>query len=352
MQATTAPDQPFPKLKIVLDAMGGDHAPTNEVAGALLALQQSNKSFEVVLVGNKDAIHREFSSQNADPSSCTVVHASEVITMEDPPTAALKQKKDSSLAVGMRLHLEKKADAFVSAGNTGAVLSASTLILGRVKGVSRPTIGAFFPSEQGVCLVLDAGTNVNCRAQHLYEFAVMGSIYAKRMFKYENPRVGLLNVGEEATKGTEVVQEAYRMLKNSRLNFVGNVEGRDILKGHAQVVVCDGFVGNAVLKFGESVPSFMKARLTQYAERSLFNKLRVGLAKAILKASLKDMDYEEHGGVPVLGVNGVSIIGHGGSTPKAIKNMIIKAADVARNQINKHIEEALAPENVGAGAAA
>lgn len=344
------------KLRIVLDAMGGDFAPVNEVAGALSALRESKREFEVILVGREDAIWNELKSRNADPASWVVVHASEIITMDDPPTAALKQKKDSSLAVAMRLHQEGKADAFVSAGNTGAVLSASTLILGRIKGVSRPTIGAFFPSEQGVCLVLDAGTNVDCRAQHLYEFAVMGSIYAKNMFGYENPRVALLNVGEESIKGTEVVQEAYKLLKASRLNFIGNVEGRDILKGAAQVVVCDGFVGNVVLKFGESVPSFLKSRLKQYAGESIWKKLRIAIVRGALRSSLKDMDYEEHGGVPVLGVNGVSIIGHGSSTPKAIKNMILKAAEVASRQINKHIEEALAaplaPRNVGAGAAA
>lgn len=336
--------------------MGGDHAPANEVAGAISAVAESKNAIEVVLVGKEDAIRQELRRFNAGPASCTIVHASEIITMDDPPTAALKQKKDSSLAVAMRFHLEGKADAFVSTGNTGAVLSASTLILGRIKGVSRPTIGAFFPSEKGVCLVLDAGTNVDCRAQHLYEFAVMGSIYAKNMFHYENPRVGLLNIGEEAIKGTQEVQDAYKLLNASKLNFVGNVEGRDILKGEAQVVVCDGFVGNVVLKFGESVPSFLKSKLQQYAGRSLWNKLRVGLARGALKSSLKDMDYEEYGGVPVLGVNGVSMIGHGGSTPKAIKNMILKAAEVARHQLNKHIEEALAApmksQDVGAGAAA
>jgi glycerol-3-phosphate acyltransferase PlsX len=329
------------RLKIVVDAMGGDYAPANEVAGALASLRERRVGFDLILVGNEDAIRRELRLNSAVPDELTIVHASEVISMDDSPTAALRHKKDSSLAVGMRLHQEGKADAFVSAGNTGAVLSASTLILGRVKGVSRPTIGAFFPSATGVCLLLDAGTNVDCRAQHLYEFAVMGSIYARKIFKYENPTVALLNVGEEATKGTEVVLEAYSMLKSSPLNFIGNVEGRDILKGRAQVVVCDGFVGNVVLKFGESVPAFLKSQLRAYAARGFFQKLTVGWMRGPLRASLKGMDYEEHGGVPVLGVNGVSIIGHGGSSPKAIKNMILKAAEVAGSRLNKHIEDAL-----------
>lgn len=329
------------KLRIVLDAMGGDHAPANEVAGAVQSLRQADNEFQVILVGKEMEIWREIRAQNAQGLSISVVNAEEVITMDDSPTAALKQKKGSSLAVGMQLHKEGKADAFASAGNTGAVLSASTLILGRIKGVSRPTIGAFFPSETGVCLLVDAGTNVDCRAQHLYEFAIMGSTYARRVFNYENPKVGLLNIGEEKLKGTEVVQEAYVMLESSSLNFIGNVEGRDILKGKAQVVVCDGFVGNVILKFGESVPGFLKSKLRQYAGASLWRKLLIGMARGSLRASLRDMDYEEFGGVPVLGVNGVSIIGHGSSSPKAFKNMILTAVRVARSQLNKYIEEAM-----------
>ncbi len=322
--------------------MGGDYAPANEVAGAIEALRQTNNEFEIIFVGREAQIREQLAVRNAEGLSYSIVNADEVITMEDSPTAALKQKKNSSLAVGMQLHKEGKGDAFVSTGNTGAVLSASTLILGRIKGVSRPTISAFFPSERGVCLLLDAGTNVDCRAQHLYEFGVMGSIYAKKILQYKNPTVGLLNVGEEKLKGTEIVQEAYKLLASGKLNFIGNIEGRDILKGKAQVIVCDGFVGNIILKFGESVPSFLKSRLKQFAGESFLNKIVVGISRNALRLSLKDMDYEEHGGVPVLGVNGVSIIGHGGSTPKAIKNMILKAVEVAKSQINTHIEEALA----------
>ncbi len=322
--------------------MGGDFAPGNEVAGAIEALRQGRNEFEVILVGKEEEIRAQLKAHDTKGLSYSIVHADEVITMDDPPTAALKQKKNSSLAVGMRLHQEGKAEAFASAGNTGAVLSASTLILGRVKGVSRPTIGAFLPSEEGVCLLVDAGTNVDCRAQHLYEFAVMGSIYAKKIFKYENPKVGLLNVGEEKSKGTEVVMEAYSLLESSALNFVGNIEGRDILKGKVQVVVCDGFVGNVILKFGESVPSFLKSKLRQYASGGILRKLMIGMARGSLRAALRDMDYEEFGGVPVLGVNGVSIIGHGSSTPKAFKNMILKAAEVAQSQLNITIEDAMA----------
>lgn len=330
------------KPTIIVDAMGGDFAPANEVAGSILALREGGAAFSVLLVGREPEIRRALAEQGVSGPVPEVVNADDVITMEDSPTAALKQKKNSSLAVGMNLHKEGRGQAFVSAGNTGAVLSASTLILGRVKGVSRPTIGAFFPTEQGVCLLVDAGTNVDCRAQHLYEFAVMGSIYAKKIFKYERPLVGLLNIGEEESKGSEVVREAYKLLKASSLNFAGNVEGRDILTGKLQVVVCDGFVGNSILKFAESVPSFLKAKLKNHADRSLLRKGVLGLVRGTLRSVFREMDYEEYGGVPVLGVNGVSIIGHGKSTPKAIKNMILKAAELASVDLNKHIEASLA----------
>lgn len=335
------------RLKIALDAMGGDFAPEREVAGAVEALRQSRNAFEVVLVGNERSIQTELTKLDTSGLPLSVVPASQVITMEDSPTAAVKTKKDSSLAVGVRLHQEGKVDAFASAGNTGAVLSASTLILGRISGVSRPTIGTFIPADKGVCLMLDAGTNVDCRAQHLYEFGVMGSIYFSLMRKKERPTVALLNVGEERSKGTEVVLQAFELLEKSGLNFIGNVEGRDILRAKADVVVCDGFVGNIVLKFGESVPRFLKSRMLQYADRSVFHKILVGIARFPLKGALRDLDPNEEGGVPVLGVNGVSIIGHGSSSVKGIKNMVLRAAEVAATGLNKKIEAALSAAPAG-----
>ncbi len=330
------------KLRIALDAMGGDYAPDREIGGALEALLLAGNEIEVILVGNEQTIRKRLLSRAGSDLRISIFHASQTITMEDSPTAALKHKKDSSLAVGMRLHKEGAADAFVSAGNTGAVLSAATLILGRIKGVSRPTIGTFIPSERGVCLLLDAGANIDSRAQHLYEFAVMGSVYFRIVRKKENPTVALLNVGEEKTKGTEVVAKAYELLSASKLNFIGNVEGGDILDSKADVVVCDGFVGNILLKFGESVPRFLKNRLKQFADINLINKLAVGMSVRPLRTSLKDMDPNAEGGVPVLGVNGVTIIGHGNSSESGIKNMILRAAEVAKNQINHQIETALA----------
>lgn len=334
---------PSNRVRVVLDAMGGDHAPDHEVAGALLAIREASDRLDLTLVGDEPRVRKLWEAAGGSTSSVRFVHATQVITMEDSPTAAVKAKRDSSLAVGMRLHQEGGADAFVSAGNTGAVLSAATLILGRIKGVSRPTIGTFIPAERGVCLMLDAGTNVDCRAQQLYEFGIMGSIYFQRVVGKDKPTVALLNVGEERVKGTEVVLEAFGMLEKSSINFVGNVEGRDILKAKADVVVCDGFTGNIVLKFGESVPSFLKTMLKNAAERSLMDKLALGVARGAMRRALKVLDPNEYGGVPVLGVNGVAIIGHGSATANGIKNMILKAIEVANSGLHQHIANALAP---------
>jgi glycerol-3-phosphate acyltransferase PlsX len=328
-------------ITIAVDAMGGDYAPSVVVDGALHALRERPGRFSVTLVGQRDKIDgelRKHSRQGVAGGTCTVVHASEVIEMHDTPTAALKTKRDSSIGVGLTLHREGKANAFVSAGNTGAVLSASTLILGRIPGVGRPTIGALIPTAQDPCLLVDAGTNVDCRPRHLLEFAVMGSMYIAAMLGKANPAVGLLNIGEEENKGNETVQEAFGLLKNSKLNFSGNVEGRDVLKGNVDVVVCDGFVGNILLKFGESVPAFFKAKFTSFASASLPRKLIALVARNGLRSVMKELDYQEHGGVPLLGVNGVAIIGHGGSTPKAIKNMIFRAEEMVLRKVNQRIQ--------------
>jgi glycerol-3-phosphate acyltransferase PlsX len=329
-------------MTIAVDAMGGDYAPSVVVEGALSALRERPGRFSVTLVGQQDKIDtelRKHSQRGVTVGTCTVVHASEVIEMHDTPTAALKAKRDSSIGVGLTLHREGKAHAFVSAGNTGAVLSASTLILGRIPGVGRPTIGALIPTAKDPCLLVDAGTNVDCRPRHLLEFAVMGSTYVAAMLGKANPAVGLLNIGEEEKKGNETAQEAFRLLKESKLNFSGNVEGRDLLKGNVDVAVCDGFVGNILLKFGESVPAFFKAKFTAFASASLTRRLIALVARNGLRSVMKELDYQEHGGVPLLGVNGVSIIGHGGSTPKAIKNMIFRAEEMVLRKVNQRIQD-------------
>jgi phosphate acyltransferase len=332
--------------------MGGDYAPANVVAGACEALREAGNRLHLVLVGPEDTIRASLRDYGRQPGaftpptdSYTIAHAPEVIDMHDPPTAALKTKRKSSIGVGLHLQKDGEVQAFISAGSTGAVLSAATLILGRIHGIGRPTIGAIVPTAKGSCLLVDAGTNVDCRPQHLLEFAVMGSIYISAMRSIQNPRVGLLSIGEEDSKGNEASLAALKLLRKSGLNFVGNVEGRDILSGDLDVVVCDGFVGNIILKFGESFPHFLKTKFKAFAEVSITNKVIGLMVRNALRRVLKDLDYQEHGGVPLLGVNGVAIIGHGKSSPLAIKNMIYRAEEMVQKGVNKNIQERLASIN-------
>ena len=339
-------NSPLSNITIALDAMGGDFAPSHEVRGALDALRECPGRFSVLLVGQEQRLQQELDALAANGitaprGALSIRHAPDVITMDDGPTAALKSKKLSSLAVGLQAHRDGEVNAFVSAGNTGAVLSASTIILGRVEGIARPTIGAMIPTVGRPCFLVDAGANVDCKPRHLYEFGLMGSIFISSIAGVTNPRVGLLNVGEEEGKGNEVVLEAHRLLKESRLNFAGNVEGRDILRGELDVVVCDGFVGNILLKFGESIPGFFKKKFAAFAALSVKNTMIAAVARNGLRGVMKELDYQEHGGVPLLGVNGISIIGHGSSTPKAIKNMILRAEEMAKKDINGQIRKAL-----------
>lgn len=329
-------------IRIILDAMGTDNAPAEDIRGAVDALRESSSGerFELILIGRQREIERELAThQGIDQTRISVVDAAEVIEMDDEPAQAVRSKRESSIVKGLRMHADGAADAFVSAGNTGAVMAASTFILGRIPGISRPTIASQFPSSNGFAIVADVGANIDTKPRNLYEFGVMTAVYAEHIFGYANPKVGLLNVGEEEGKGEERAVAAYDLLKQSDLNFIGNIEGRDILKGKAHVVVCDGFTGNILLKFGESVPGFLKEKLIAHAESSLGAKIMVGLAKGVLKGIFRELDYQEYGGVPLLGVNGVSIIGHGGSTAKAVKNMIFKAEEMVRKDVNGKIKE-------------
>ncbi len=329
------------KCRIAVDAMGGDFAPKHEILGSVQAMKESS-DFELFLVGQKEKILKVAREENVQIDESMIIDAQDVIGMDETPTVAIKSKPNSSLVVGAKLVREKRADAFVSAGNTGGMMAASTVLIGRIPGVGRPTIGASFPTERGkFCIVFDAGASVDSKPQHLFEYAILGSIFSKEIYGVENPTVGLLNVGEEESKGNELTFATHKLLKESQLNFHGNVEGRDILKGTVDVVLCDGFVGNIVLKFGESVLTFLKSRIKGYAEKGLLNKLKALVVKSVLKASLSDMDYQTHGGVPLLGVNGISIIGHGSSSPLAIKNMILRAKEMHDKNLIKKFEEAI-----------
>jgi glycerol-3-phosphate acyltransferase PlsX len=328
------------KCRIIVDAMGGDFAPLNAVVGAIDAYNES-RNFELFLVGRQEAIKEVIKSNNLSFDDRNIINADEIIEMGDSPTVSIKSRPKSSIVVGAALVKEKKADAFVSAGNTGAMMAASTLIMGRIPGVGRPTIGAVMPNKNGVCILFDVGASVDSKAKHLLEYGIIGSIYLKEIYGIDNPAIGLLSVGEEDSKGNEVSLAAFELLKKTSLNFVGNVEGRDILNGTVNVVVCDGFVGNILIKFGEGVLSFLKYKFKDYASGGLFNKIKMGLVKGAMKSILKDFDYQEQGGVPLLGVNGISIIGHGSSTPRAIRNMVLRANEMYEKKLVAKIESSI-----------
>ncbi|MEX2471371.1 MAG: phosphate acyltransferase PlsX [Gemmatimonadota bacterium] len=316
-------------MRIVLDAMGTDDAPKAEVAGALEALRTFEEDVEVVLVGDQAVIEAEIARHGARPERLIVHHAPERVTAEDPPASVHRRKPDSSIAVGLRLHESGEGDAFVSAGSTGAVMASSLFILRPLAGVARPAIGTLLPTSDQPCLLVDAGANVDCKPQHLVQFARLGHTYAQDLMGRENPRIGLLNIGEEPGKGDELTLETYRLLSEQRgMNFIGNIEGRDIIRGACDVVVCDGFVGNVLLKFYESVAAFIVGLLKK--------ELKELDREQDLEHVFRVLDYAEYGGAPLLGVGGVSIICHGGSPPKAIRNALAVAARAVRSGMVRH----------------
>ena len=323
-------------MRIVLDAMGGDAAPETPIEGALAALAEL-PDVEIILTGDEPALAARLRGRSYPRGRLTLRHASEQVAMGDLPTAALRKKRDSSISVGLRLLKEGNAEAFFSAGNTGAVMAESLLTLGRIPGVSRPAIATIFPTKRELCILMDVGANVDCRPGHLVQFALMGTVYARDMFKVERPRVGLLNIGEEAGKGNEQARETHEALSRTSLNFIGNVEGRDILSGVADVVVTDGFIGNILLKFSESFLDFINFGMKLELARSPLARAGALLLKPALKRMRRRLDYAEYGGAPLLGVNGTAIIGHGRSSPKAIKNAIRAAKTSVDRDVNGDI---------------
>ncbi|MEJ6952161.1 phosphate acyltransferase PlsX [Natronospora cellulosivora (SeqCode)] len=326
-------------MKIAVDAMGGDHAPEKIVKGALLACQSFN-DIEIELIGKKKAIE-ECLSEDYPQERISIRNAEEIITMSDSPSRAIRRKKDSSLVKGVDLLNEKEVDAFISAGNTGAVMAASLFNLGRLKGIKRPSILINFPSINGQTIVMDNGANADCKPKHLLQFALMGQIYAKNVLKIDNPRIGLLSIGEEKEKGNQLVKESYPLFENDNRikNFIGNVEGRDIFNGNCDLVICDGFVGNIVLKTTEGVASLMSNLLKDALYTNLRSKLGALLLKPYLKAFKEKVDYRKYGGAPLLGVNGVVIISHGSSDEVAIENAIKVARNTVKNNVVTAIEE-------------
>lgn len=326
-------------MVIAVDAAGGDYYPTNPVQGAIEAVNEKS-DLQVLLVGPEDRVKAELSNYTYDVNRVHLLHAPEIISMDESPSSAVKRKQNSSVVLGLGAHKQGDCQAFVSAGNTGALLAASMFILGKLEGVQRPTIAASFPTLKGFRLLVDAGANLELKAETYPQFARMGAIYAETIMKIKNPQVGLLNVGEEPEKGTEVLKTAHKLLSEIP-SFKGNIEGRDIFSATADIFLCDGYIGNIILKFGESIPEMIKHVIgSTMKEMELDAQTRDTVVK-VLHKSLHSFNYEHIGGVPFLGVNGVSMVGHGGSSPTAIKNMIFNAAKCVELEVNEKIVASL-----------
>lgn len=323
-------------IRVAVDAMGGDHAPEVVIEGALRAVELPG--IQVILVGPEEIISAHL--PESPVKNLSVVHAPDVIGMGESPTAVAKGKPQSSIHIGIGMQRTGAADAFISAGNTGAVMAIGLFVLGRLPGVSRPALPGIFPTVSGPCVLLDVGANMDCKPEHLLQFGLMGRVFADKILGYTSPRVGLLNVGEEPGKGNEAAKAAYNLMENTTgLNFVGNIEGRDLMQHAAEVVVCDGFVGNIMLKFAESIktviPTLIKSEITG-------SDANADELAPILEGVMRKFSYEEFGGMPLLGLNGCAMIGHGGSSSKAISKMIEVAADMVLSDVRGVLADALA----------
>ena len=329
-------------MQIALDAMGGDYGPEELTRGAMLAAKQTG--LEVILVGNQQVLQTHVDRLRSDASresNLQIVHASEVVEMGESPVDAIRRKKDASVLVAFDLVRRGLADAAVSAGNSGATMAAAVRKLGRMEHVSRPGIASIFPTLKKPVVMMDVGANVDCRPQHLFQFAVMASAFS-HIFDIDRPRIGILSIGEEVGKGNTLVKETYSRLAASALNFVGNVEGRDVFQGNVDVIVCDGFVGNICLKLSEGLAEAAMQMIKDEIMKSTAAKIGYFLARPAFRAFAKRVDYAEYGGAPLLGVNGVGIICHGKSSAEAIKNAIIEAAKMVEKQVNQRIATGLA----------
>jgi glycerol-3-phosphate acyltransferase PlsX len=327
-------------MRIVLDAMGGDHAPEVVVEGGVMAAREYE--IEVVLVGPQEVIEAELAKHDTAGLSLPVVHASQVIEMTDEPSMAARKKKDSSMVVGMNLVKNGEADAFTTAGNSGGALAAALFRLGRVKGIKRPALSTVFPTRKGLCFISDVGANTDCKPIYLLQFGIMGSAYAEQVLGIPNPRVGIVSTGEEEGKGSILVKEAFKLLKESDLNFIGNVEGKDIPAGLADVVVTDGFSGNIVIKLSEGVAALLMGVMEEEIKKRPVAVLGALLAKSALREVKSRLDYSEYAGAPLLGVDGVVIIGHGRSNAKAIKNMVRVGKEAVEKGMLEAVKEGIA----------
>jgi len=328
-------------ITVALDAMGGDHAPRAEVEGAVLAAREY-PDVRVILVGIEDKVRPELDRLRHRDLPIEVIPATDVVTMTDSPSQAFRRKKDSSLHVAARLVRDGKADALVSAGNTGAVMTVARFVLGTLPSVDRPALAWAFPNiKERVSVMLDVGANVDSKPLHIEQFAVMGEVYYRALWGVKRPRVALLSIGEEDVKGNDLTREAAALLKQSSLNFVGNVEGRDVFRGNVDVIVCDGFIGNIALKLSEGLVEHIGGMLKKAIKSSITSQIGYALSKKAFDAFRKRTDYSEYGGAPLLGVRGVTIIGHGRSNANAVKNAVRVAAELCRSGMNEKIEQEL-----------
>ena len=333
--------EPERHVRIVLDAMGGDRGPEVNVEGALAAARELGS--DVILVGDERVLAERLARQDVRGLAVTIRHAPEAVEMGESPMAALRKKKHSSIRIGLELVKKGEADAFVSAGNTGAVMATALVVLGTVSGVERPAIAIVVPTATGQAVLLDAGANVDCKPRHLVQFAIMGHIYARHILERPRPRVGLLSIGEEESKGNELTREAFKALEEeSALNFIGNVEGRDVFSGSADVIVCDGFIGNVALKISEGLVETIFQLLRDELKQGLRARVGSFLLVPTFRRFKRRIDSAEYGGAPLLGVNGVCMISHGRSTSKAIRNAIRAAEGCVHNKVIAHIREGVA----------
>lgn len=331
-------------VRVAVDAMGGDNAPSEIVKGAVLAVEQDER-IKVFLVGKEALIQKEL-KQYADHSGrIEVINADEIITNDEAPVMAIRRKKTSSIVVGMNLVKNQEADAFVSAGSTGAVLVGSQLVIGRIKGVERPPLAPLIPTTKGVSLLIDCGANVDARSSHLLQFAKMGSIYMEHVVGVKNPKVAIVNIGLEEEKGNMLVKETYPMLKNCNdINFIGSIEAREIPNGYADVIVCEAFVGNVILKLYEGVAGALVGKIKQGMMSSLRSKIGALLVKPALKQTLKSMDTADYGGAPLLGLNGLVVKTHGSSKSTEVKNSILQCIAYTEQNISEKIRENIVKE--------
>ena len=335
-------------VRVVVDAMGGDNAPHEIIKGAVEAVGKSD-AIHVILVGKEDVINQELSGYTYNKEQISVVHTSEVIETAEPPVMAIRRKKDSSIVVGLKMVKDKEADAFVSAGSSGAVLAGGQLLVGRIKGVERPPLAPLIPTEKGFSILIDCGANVDARPSHLVQFAKMGSIYMEHIMGVKNPKVAIVNIGAEEEKGNALVKETFPMLKECKdINFIGSIEAREIPHGQADVIVCEAFTGNVILKLYEGVASVLVSKIKGGMKQNLRGMIGGLLVKPVLKKTMKDFDASEYGGAPLLGLTGLVVKTHGSSKAKEVCNSILQCVTFKEEGINEKIKECIQAEEKSA----